>query len=32
MKKIPDLAHEKSININGGYGILDQYSWMSAIP
>ena len=30
--KSTDLAYEKSIDIKGGYGILDQYSWMSAVP
>ena len=27
-----DLAHEKLINIMGRYGILNEYSWMSATP
>ena len=30
MKKLWDLAHEKLINIIGRYGILNEYSWMSA--
>ena len=32
MKKLWDLAHEKLINIIGRYGILNEYSWMSATP
>ena len=32
MKKLWDLAHEKFINIIGRYGILNEYSWMSATP
>ena len=32
MKKLWDLAQEKLINVTGGPGVLDQYSWMSAIP
>ena len=32
MKKLWDLAHEKLIYITGGPGLLEQYSWMSAIP
>ena len=31
MKKLWDLAHEKLINKTGEPGVLDQYSWMSAI-
>ena len=31
LKKLWDLAHEKLINIIGRYGILNEYSWMSAI-
>ena len=31
MKKILDLAHEKLIIIIGRHGILDEYSWMSAV-
>jgi hypothetical protein len=27
-----DLAHEKLINIVGRYGILNEYSWVSAAP
>ena len=30
MKKLWDLAQENLINIQGSYGILDQYLWMSA--
>jgi hypothetical protein len=32
MKKLWDLAQENLDNIQGGYGIMDQYLWMSAIP
>ena len=32
MKKLWDVAHENLVNIPGGYGILDQYSWVSSIP
>ena len=32
MKKLWDLAQENLVNIQGSYGILDQYLWMSAIP
>ena len=31
MKKLWDLAQENLINIQGSYGILEQYLWMSAI-
>ena len=31
MKKLWDLAHENLVNIQGSHGILDQYSWMTAI-
>ena len=31
MKKLWDLANENLVNIQGSHGILDQYSWMSAI-
>ena len=27
-----DLAQENLVNIQGSYGILNQYFWMSAIP
>jgi hypothetical protein len=27
-----ELAQENLVDIQGSYGILDQYSWMSAIP
>jgi hypothetical protein len=32
MKELSDLAQENLVNIQGSYGILDQYLWMSAIP
>ena len=32
MKKLWDLAHEKLINMIGSYGILNEYSSMSATP
>jgi hypothetical protein len=32
MKKLLDFAQENLVNIQGSYGILDQYFWMSAIP
>ena len=32
MKKLWDLAKENLINVQGSYGILDQYLWTSAIP
>ena len=32
MKKLRDLAQENLVNIQGTYGNLDQYLWMSAIP
>ena len=32
IKELWDLAHEKFINIIGRYGILNEYSWMSATP
>jgi hypothetical protein len=32
MKELLDLAQENLVNIQGSYGILDQYLWMSAIP
>ena len=31
-KKIWDLAQENVVNIEGSYGNLDQYLWMSAKP
>ena len=31
MKELWDLAKESLINIQGSYGILEQYLWMSAI-
>ena len=31
MKKLWDLAQENLVNIQGSYGILDQYFWMSDI-
>jgi hypothetical protein len=30
MKKLWDLAQESLVHIQGSYGILDQYLWMSA--
>ena len=30
MKELWELAQENLINIQGSYGILDQYLWMSA--
>ena len=32
MKKLLDLAHEKLIIMIGRYGILNEYSWLSATP
>ena len=32
MKKLWNLGQENLVNIQGSYGILDQYLWMSAIP
>jgi hypothetical protein len=32
MKKLWEVAKENLVNKQGGHGILDQYSWMSAIP
>ena len=32
MKKLSDLSHEKLNDIIGRYGILNEYSWMSATP
>ena len=32
MKKLWDLGQENLVDIQGSYGILDQYLWMSAIP
>jgi hypothetical protein len=32
MKELRDLAQENLVNIQGSYGILDQYLWMTAIP
>ena len=32
MKKLGDVAHEKLINMIGRYGILKEYSEMSATP
>ena len=31
MKELWDLAQEILVNIQGSYGILEQYLWMSAI-
>ena len=31
MKELLDLAQENLGNIQGSYGILDQYLWMSAL-
>ena len=31
MIELWDLAQENRINIQGSYGILEQYLWMSAI-
>jgi hypothetical protein len=30
MKELWDLAQENLVNIQGSYGILDHYLWMSA--
>jgi hypothetical protein len=32
MKKLGDLAQENIVNIQGSYGILDLFLWMSATP
>ena len=32
MKELWDLAQENLVNIQGSYGISDQYLWMSAKP
>ena len=32
MKKLWDLAQENLVDIQGSYGIFDQYFWMSAVP
>ena len=29
---VVDVADENLVNIQGRYGILDQYSWVSSIP
>ena len=29
IKKVSDLAQENLVNIQGSYGILDQYLWMT---
>ena len=31
LKELWDLAQDNLINIQGSYGILEQYLWMSAI-
>ena len=31
MKEFWDLDQENLVNIDGSYGILDQYLWMSAM-
>ena len=32
LEELWDLAQENLVNIQGSYGTLDQYLWMSAIP
>jgi hypothetical protein len=32
MKKLWAVAQENLVNIQGSYGILDEYLWMSATP
>ena len=32
MNELWDLAQENLVDIQGSYGILDQYLWMSGIP